>query len=164
MESFDMLHGVTLMEPLITKGVNSIWSTFGDCLAEPRTETKVYAIAEKLCENALNTPHHDSEDAIDWMNAFMGPNLTWEVLGAIFSCFGMCCLSLQETDPAFTERNYNRKQAAWRMKECTDACLKMCDTTDTVNDFVVYLMLNNLILESHYVGDESIYYYHGLFD
>jgi hypothetical protein len=42
------------------------------------------------------------------------------------------------------------------MEECTDACLKMCDTTDTANDFVVYLMLNNLILESYCV-DESMF-------
>jgi hypothetical protein len=50
-----------------------------------------------------------------------------------------------------------RKQAAWKMKECTDACLKMCDATNTVNDFVVYLMLNNLILESYCAGDESMF-------
>jgi hypothetical protein len=155
MESFGLLHETTLMEPLITKGVHSIWTTFGDCLAEPRTEAKLYPITQKLCENALNPPKAESEDAMDWMNAFIGPNLTWEVLGVIFSCFGMSCLSLQESDSVFMDHNYNRKQVAWRMKECTDACLKMCDTTDTVNDFVVYLMLNNLILESYCVGDES---------
>jgi hypothetical protein len=154
MDSFAILHETTLMEP-ITRGVHSIWQTFGDYLAEPRTEAKVYPIAEKLCENALKPPQLDTENAEEWMNAFIGPNMTWEVLGVVFSCFGMSCLSLQESDPVFTDRNYNRKQAAWRMKECTDACLKMCDTTDTVNDFVVYLMLNNLILESYCVGDES---------
>jgi hypothetical protein len=78
-------------------------------------------------------------------------------LGVIFTCFGMGYLYLQETDPVFSERNYNRKQAAWKMKECTNACLKMCDATDTVNDFVVYLMLNNLILESYCAGDESMF-------
>jgi hypothetical protein len=65
MESFDILHETPLVEPLITKGVHSLWSTFGDCLAEPRTKAKVYPIVEKLCENALSPPHLDSEDATD---------------------------------------------------------------------------------------------------
>jgi hypothetical protein len=109
MESFGNLHEITLMEPLLTKGVHSIWQTFGDCLAEPRSEAKVYLIAEKLCENALKPPQLDPENAEDWMNSFIGPNLTWEGLGVIFSCFGMSYLSLQDSDPVFSERNYSRK-------------------------------------------------------
>jgi hypothetical protein len=84
MELFGNLHEITLMEPLLAKGVHSIWQTFGDCLTEPRSEAKVYPIVEKLCENALKPPQLDSENAEDWMNSFVGPNLTWEVLGVIF--------------------------------------------------------------------------------
>lgn len=151
------------MEPLITRAVDSLWDVWGAELAEPRSEKGVAGVVERLSFNGLNAAKGRGEgeeeegerDAESWMEMFVGGNMRWEVLGVVFSCLGMGCMALQEGDEFLSGdgTKEGRKEAAWRMKECTDVCLAMCD--DVLNEFVVLLMMNNMILESYCVGDES---------
>ena len=109
----------------------------------------------------------------------MGPNLRFEMLGLLFAFLGMAYKFLQDGDPIFEEPenegrdrvgslptslpNYNvlkspQKQSAWRMKECADVTLNMCDSSETVNFLVAALLFNVKVLESACTGDESQYY------
>lgn len=43
------------------------------------------------------------------------------------------------------------------MRECTEACLALCNDVDAVNKFVVGLMSSAYALQSFYEGDASTF-------
>jgi hypothetical protein len=143
---------------MITHCISTLWSTFEVQLNTPRTSEKLLPLAEALFTNEENPLPPPPDKGIEWLNTFMGPNLRFEMVGMLFCFFGAAYLSLQDSDTCFNvPENYgrDRKQTAWRMKECADVCLQICDHTDTVNELVVALMLNAKVLESGCTGDES---------
>jgi hypothetical protein len=92
------------------------------------------------------------------MNTFTGSNIRFEMMGILFCFFGLGFMSLQDWDPVFkaTENDgRDRKQSAWRMKECAGVCLKMCDDSETVNYLVTALIQSLKRLETGCTGDDS---------
>ncbi|RDW82214.1 hypothetical protein BP6252_03326 [Coleophoma cylindrospora] len=155
--TFDSFYNCTMNEVMIRHAISTLWSTFGDELKEPRAPEKLATIVEVFLENEETPILDPPTDGMEWLNTFLGAKLRFESLGLLFTFLGMAYHSLQDDDPVFRDPSNNgrdRKQTAWRMVECADLCLKMCDCTDTVNEIVVALLLNLLILESNCAGDE----------
>ena len=138
--------------------ISTLWSSFEEQLNTPRTSEKLIPLAEALFRNEENPLPPPPDDGIQWLDTFMGPNLRFETLGMLFCYFGAGYLACQDSDSRFEvpeNHGRDRKQTAWRMKECADVCFQMCEHTDTVNELVVSLMLNAKVLESGCTGDES---------
>jgi len=145
--------------PLVRNALAGMWDTFGDCLTPPLREVRLAPILDVLNANETH-PWHSLLDASfgDWPDICVGPLLRWEMLGILFTFFGMAFMQLQDWDPLFKTLDATtdtRRKAAWRMKRAADSCLLNCEATETLNDLVVYLMLQIMFLESICVGDES---------
>lgn len=159
LDTFNSFSGVSLPEPLIRHGVTEFWATFGTFMSEPRDDEKMDEIIKVLDENAFVPlqPRCDNQ-AESWPKWCAGPNLRWEMLGIIYTFFGIAFMSLQDWDPLFMSMGIeddNRTKAAYRMDRCVCSCIRFCEISDTMNDLVVCLMLNKIVLESVCFGDES---------
>lgn len=154
----NMSYEVTLDEVIIRHCVATLWTTFEAQLKAPRTADQLVTIAKVLFKNEESPLPPAPPDGLEWLKTFTGPNIRLEVLGNLFTFFGLAYLSRNDEDPVFNPpgaRVLKRKQVAWRMKECADICLKMCECTDTINEFVVALTVGLLVLESTCLGDEG---------
>lgn len=151
--------------------VSTLWSTYGNVLSLPRGEDPIIdwhekeedappliAICDALFKNEELPLGRDPDDGMEWLNSFMGPNIRFELLGLLFATFGLGYLALQDWDPVFSlpeNHGRDRRQAAWRMKECANVCLRMCDLSETVNYLVAALIWTTKGLETGCTGDES---------
>ena len=128
-------HHHILMNPVLVKhAIATLWSTFGEQLAGPRTPEKLTFIAETLFRNEEKTLPPPPDDGIEWLDTFVGRNLRFEMLGIMFVFFGTAYQSLLDDDSRFAvpeNQGRDRKQTTWRMKECADICLKMCEISET---------------------------------
>lgn len=157
---FKGLLGTTFNAVMMHHFISSLWSTFGEDLDLPRSRESLLPLADALFRNEQILLPLDSENGngMDWLDTFMGPNVRFEMLGILFTYIGIGYICLQDWDPLFTEienKGRDRREAAWRMKECSDICLKMCDYTETVNVLVCGLQGAIIWLESGCTGDES---------
>jgi hypothetical protein len=137
----------------------SIWANFSESLAEPRSAPLLTIMSDVLFKNEEAPLPPSPDDAIEWLSTFTGMNLRFEMMGLMFCFYGMGYLALQDWDPLFSvaeNKGRDRKQTAWRMKECADVCLDMCDCSETVNYLVAALILNLKRLETACTGDESM--------
>lgn len=157
--AFGSLH-TYLVNPTFTRHcVETMWSTFGAELAEPRTSDKLARIAEVMFVNEETPLPIPSEDGMEWLDTFMGRNMRFETMGMLFCFFGMAYHTLQDWDELFQvpeNHGRDRKQTAWRMKECADICLKMCEISEENNEISIALDHCALVLESVCTGDESM--------
>ena len=151
--SFSMVHE----SPMIYhQCLASVWSQFGEHLQSPRTSSGLSKIVLELFENGKK--HLQLEE--NWINWFGGPELRWEMIGILFTMFGLAFIHGQEFDPIFDlpeQQGRNRHTAAAKMRQCSEICLKLCG--DSVNDVVFTLMKNSGKLQSVIIGDESAYSY-----
>lgn len=147
--------------------VTTLFSTFGNELDLPRGAQPILdwrdrgedpppliTISDALFKNEEMPLPPDPDDGLEWLNNFTGPNLRFEMLGMLFCFLGLAYLALQDFDPVFSDGR-DRKEVAWRMKECANVCLTMCDYSETVNYLVTALILNIKRLETGCTGDES---------
>ncbi|TVY78519.1 hypothetical protein LSUE1_G004109 [Lachnellula suecica] len=156
--TLNITHDLILNPTLIKHCITTLWATFEQNLITPRTAEKLTGIAEVLFQNEENPLPPSPEDGLDWLNTFMGSNVRLEMMGVLFCFFGKAYLALQDWDPVFKvpeNHDRDRKETAWRMKECADICRKMCHFSETVNELVVALCYNVGVLESLCAGDES---------
>jgi len=138
--------------------ITKLWETFEDELAVPRSAEPLTRIAEVLFENEGVPLGRDPDDGIEWLNTFTGSNIRFEMVGMLFCLFGLSYLALQDWDPLFNvpeNLGRDRKQTAWRMKECAEICFRMCDFSETVNYLVTALLLSLKRLETGCTGDDS---------
>ncbi|CZR53186.1 uncharacterized protein PAC_03064 [Phialocephala subalpina] len=152
------LRDITLDTRVIGYCNSAIWSNFAESLSQPRSAESLTIFSDVLFKNEETPLPASPDDPIEWLNTFTGPNLRFEMLGLMFCFYGMGYLALQDWDPLFeVPENFgrDRKQTAWRMKECADVCLDMCDCSDTVNYLVAALILNLKRLETACTGDET---------
>jgi hypothetical protein len=115
-------------------------------------------IADVLFENEETPLAPSPDNPTQWMNTFTGPNIRFEMMGMLFCFFGIGFMTLQDWDPVFKlpeNDGRDRKQTAWRMKECAGVCMKMCDDSETVNFLVTALILCLKRLETGCTGDDS---------
>ena len=149
---------VLLPEPLIYHLTESIWTTYGSYLKEPRQNDQLSKISRELCATAM-IPLSTASSTEEWIESVSGRRLRWEMLGNLFSIFGLSVMTMLDWDPLFaaTDNNnpYNRREYGAKMRECTEACLALCNDVDAVNEFVVTSMASAYVLQSVYEGDAS---------
>lgn len=151
---------VMLPEQVVYHVHRTTWSTFGKYLKEPRdTNTdSLSAMSRELCKTAMK-PLVSSASTQDWTESFSGHNLRWEIIGNLFTIFGLSAMTISDWDPLFANANdgnsYDKRQYGGAMQECAEACLSLCNDVDSINDFVVCLMSRIYILQSLYEGDTS---------
>jgi hypothetical protein len=156
--NFDSIREPSLNPVMVSHCITNLWSTFEAELSGPREEEPMARIADVLFENEETPLAPSSDDPTEWMNTFTGSNIRFEMMGMLFCFFGLGFMSLQDWDPVFkaTENDgRDRKQTAWRMKECAGVCLKMCDDSETVNYLVTALIQSLKRLETGCTGDDS---------
>lgn len=150
---------ISMIDVLVRHVVETLWKTFGGHLASPRSPEKVAAIADVLFANAqIPYPATAPDDGMDWLDTFMGPNLRFESLGLFFCFLGMSYQALPKWDDLLKDQespHRDSKQAIWRMKECADACLKMCQVNSDNNEISLALQVCSAILEGLCTGEES---------
>ena len=149
---------VIIPEPTIRYCHNSVWSTFGSCLREPRTDERLSIMSRELCKNAMN-PLPASSSTKEWTESFSGHKLRWEIVGNLFAVFGSSIMTMADWDPLFATVKdgveCNKRQSGEESRECAEACLALCNDVDTVNDFVIALMSAAHELQNLYEGDTS---------
>ena len=152
---------ISMADVLVRHAVETLWQTFGGYLAAPRAAEKLTAIADVLFANAQTQYLTPPDDGMDWLDTFMGPNLRFEMLGLLFCFFGMSYQTLQDWDELLKlpeNDGRDRKQMSWRMKECADVCLKMCQATVENNEISLALQVCTAILEGLCTGEESKFF------
>lgn len=143
--------------PLIIDLANSLWTTFGKELAEPRSLEKLEGVSAVLCKNAERA----LEEFVDydpWLAACSGRNMRWEILGGIFCSLSTTILSLPDRDPFFASQKGDRmvrRNFAVELKDCVQACITLSNYMDLINVSMVQLLIRNLILTTVLSGDAS---------
>lgn len=152
------MYDVWLSPKMITHCLKSVWSTFGDALKDPRSDRELSSMAHSLFRNGETPARPDEEQA--WVNWFCGSSLRWEMIGLLFTFYGLVMMQLQDWDPIFNlpeQRGRTRKSASLRMKQCADVCLSLRNTVHPINDAVVCLFKNTAKLYGQVAGDECEY-------
>ena len=138
--------------------MEGLWSTFGPELAEPHSFEKLAGIADVMFSNEERPLAPAPASAIIWLAGFTGKNLRFEMMGLLFCFFGIAYQVSQEWDELFQDPENGgrgRRESVWRMKECADVFLKMCEISEENNEISIALMFLNSMLESVCTGDES---------
>lgn len=155
---FDLYQNVT--EPwcrLATERIHdSMWDAFGHILDGERDSKSLGDMAAKLCFNTASKLREDHTDPRIWFAEFSGPNLRWEALGILFTCWTGSLLTLQcdtvpEACPSI--RNMNLMSAIRLYKDdawhCSQFCWNACEGTT----LLCLLLFKHSILESITSGD-----------
>ena len=153
--SFLTLRDPWLSPKMILHCLKSVWSTFGDSLGDSKADRDLTHMARELFKNGELPACPDESEP--WVNWFGGSLLRWEMIGILFATFGFATLILQDWDPVFSlqeQGNSSRKSAAFRMKECANACLGLRNADHPTTDTVVCLFKNIWKLYSQIAGDE----------
>ena len=157
-DRYFLVADVTLPEPTMRYCHESIWSTYGRYLKEPRTNERLSIMSKELCKNAMS-PLPASFSTKEWTQSFSGHKLRWEIVGNLFTIFGLSMTTMAEWDPLFvTDEDggtWDKRKSGQESRECVEACLALCNDTDTVNDFVIALTSTAYVLQSVYEGDTS---------
>ena len=137
--------------------ITSTWSVYGNYLQEQRNSRGLDMMAKQVFLNE-QAPLQPNESSIKYLESFTGHNLRWETVGLMFTFFGIAALALNDKDKLFAsqpEEMNNRTKFAICMKQCSEACMVLCDHTDTINDIVLCLLSRLLTLQSTIDGDTS---------
>lgn len=158
-ESFVTIKDPLLQMPLMRAVICSFWETFRQNLIEPRTDKELEDIVDILTTNeGIQWTCIGDNSFGEWPNICCGRQLRWEMLGLIFAFFGLAFMHLPASDPlleTLPEPKNARQIAAWRMKECADVCLAVCQDSETLNETVINLMREVMLLDSLFWGNES---------
>ncbi|QSZ33591.1 hypothetical protein DSL72_005159 [Monilinia vaccinii-corymbosi] len=136
----------------------SLWSTWGKELREPRHLEDVERISTHLCKNSEH-PLQEVDDYQPWLECITGPNMRWESVGLVFAALCHSVLSLSERDPFFTTQNgqrKDRKHFAMELKDCLQACVTLSNYMDYINIVMVGLLTKNLVISTVIMGDTSL--------
>jgi len=150
----------TIIDPwispkMVSHCLKSVWSTFGESLRDSKSDDGLSYMARVLFKNGERSACPD--EAEPWVNWFSGSSLRWEMIGVLFTLFGLSMMQLQDWDLVFglpEKDNTSRKSAALLMKECADACLGLRNTDFPTSDLVLCLLKTSWKLLSQIVGDE----------
>ena len=154
---FENSHECVLDKHSMMAIVNSLWTTYGKFLKEPRRADDLENMSSVLCKNA-EKPLEEFEDYDPWIASITGTKLRWEILGGVFACLTSATLSLPERDAFFsTQRDgrKDRKYFAVELKDCVQACITLSNYMDLLNLPMVALLAKNLILQTVISGDTS---------
>lgn len=105
------------------------------------------------------SPLPASSNTKEWTESFSGHKLRWEIVGNLFTIFGLSVMTVADWDPLFATNKdgveWSKRQSGENSRECAEACLALCNDIDSVNDFVIALMSAAYALQSFYEGDTS---------
>ncbi|OKL61878.1 hypothetical protein UA08_02272 [Talaromyces atroroseus] len=158
------IYDVWLSPTMIQKCLEQVWRDYGDCLGDHRTRESVSRMANDLFHNDKKLhpmPQSDSDTSFDcstWVNWFSGAYLRWEMLGILFGWAGIAFKHKQEWDSVFDlpeQQRRDRNTAADKMRECANACVRLCEDHFEVSDIMVICMKNSSKLQSVIISDES---------
>ena len=145
-------------EPTMRVCHESMWSAYGNFLTDPRQSELLSSMAKKLFRNG-SMPLPPCRSTREWLESFIGERLRWVLIGTLFAMFGLSTMTLSDWDPLFTSdeegHTGDRKSYARKMGECADTCLILCEDGGAVNEFVIWLMFHNHVLNSFYNADIS---------
>lgn len=157
---YEKCHEQSFFRHSVMSCANSIWTSYGSYLKEPRTKEGIEHVSRVLCENSMKVLQEPSghDEYAKWLESFSGDNLRWEILGMVFSALTSATLSLPERDAFFTTQKgsrRDRKSFAVEMKDCVQACVTLSNYMDLINFPMVALLTKNLILQTVISGDTS---------
>ena len=136
---------------------NSVWTTYGRYLKEPKRADDLEYVSTIICKNAERSLE-EFEDYDKWIESLSGPKLRWESLGTVFGAITTAVLSLPERDAFFTTQRGDRRirrNFSVEMKDCVQACVTLSNYMDLINVPMVALLAKNLILQTIISGDAS---------
>lgn len=140
----------------IRKLHDSLWDAFGGLLDGERDPKSLSDMATKLCYNTSNKLREDHTDPKAWFAEFSGPNLRWESLGILFTCWTNALLTVQygtTLDACPSIRNMDKRLAIKNFKDnawhCSQFCWNACEGTT----LLCLLLFKHSILESITSGD-----------
>ena len=149
---------VELHIPSMKYCLESIWSTYGDFLSEPRSQESLNTMAQTILQNEL-APIPTCRSTGEWLESFTGCRLRWEIIGTFFAIFGLAVMSMPDLNSNSLVKEdeilRDRRKYARKMSECAEACLILCDDSSAVNEYVVWLMHHIHSLNTFYSGDAS---------
>ena len=152
---------VELHIPTMKYCLESIWSTYGDFLKEPRSQDSLTAMAQTILRNEL-VPIPSCRSTGEWLQSFTGNRLRWEIIGTFFAIFGLAVMTMPDLESSSLikedEAVGDRRKYVRKMSECAEACLILCDDSSAVNEYVVWLMHHIHTLNSVYSGDASRFF------
>lgn len=158
LDHYFIVGDATVPEPTLRYCYESVWSTYGHYLREPKTDERLSIMSREICQNAMN-PLPASSSTKEWTESFSGHKLRWEIVGNLFAIFAHSVMTVPDWDPLFaTDKDggeWKKRQSGERSRECAEACLALCNDVDSVNDFVIALMSTAYVLQSLYEGDTS---------
>lgn len=149
---------IELHMPTIEYCLQSLWSTYGEFLNEPRDTESLCTMAKSILSNAC-VPLPLTRSTGQWLESFTGNNLRWEIIGTFFAIFGLVTMALPDMSISSIVKDDEtidkRRKFVRKMSECAEACLILCDDNGSVNEFVIWLMHHIHTLHSFYSGDAS---------
>jgi hypothetical protein len=142
-------------KPSVVHCLESMWSTYGECLQLPRRLEGLESMAKEIFRNG-NVELKPLDDTAEWMASYSGSNTRWETVGIIFIAFGYGVLSLPEIQLAPIIKagaKKDRMSFLTEIKECVEICVGLC--RHSLNNIVCNLLYKNLLLETVLYGDSS---------
>lgn len=92
---------------------------------------------------------------LEFHRLFTGPNLRWEALGLVMSLAASCAQRSPSNYSLFVHGKGNRVNKDELVKDmihATNDCITLCQVHGAVNDIVVWLLYNNMLLQSNWYG------------
>jgi hypothetical protein len=90
---------------------------------------------------------------------FTGPNLRWEAIGLMMALAASCAQRSPPDDPVFALENgdrVNKDDFIMDMIHATNDCITLCQVHGAANDIMVWLLYNNMLVQSNWYGDNCM--------
>jgi hypothetical protein len=90
---------------------------------------------------------------------FTGSNLRWEAIGLMMALAASCAQRSPPNSPLFTLENgerVNKDEFIMDMIHATNDCITLCQVHGAVNDIMVWLLYNNMLIQSNWYGDNCM--------
>ncbi|EED23993.1 FAD dependent oxidoreductase superfamily [Talaromyces stipitatus ATCC 10500] len=158
------IYDIWLSPTMIQQCLEQVWREYRNCLGVHRTRESVSKMANDLFLNdkklhPISSENSDASfDRAGWVNWFSGTYLRWEMIGILFSWAGIAFKHKPEWDSVFKlpeQQTRNCNAAADKMRECANACVRLCEYRFEVSDIMVICMKNSSKLQSLIINDES---------
>lgn len=92
----------------------------------------------------------------EFHSLWTGPNLRWEALGLVMVLAASSAQFSPPDDPLFVLANgdrVNKDDFIEDMIHATNDCITLCQVHGAVNDIMVWLLYNNMLVQSNFYGD-----------
>jgi hypothetical protein len=153
-EYFVSNQGSSMIGPLITNAlpqmaedIKYITSHLNNLYPLLATITRSSSLPLKVTSIMLPSEFH---------TLFTGPNLRWEAIGLMMALAASCAQRFPPEDPLFSLRNgdkINKDDFIKDMIHASNDCITLCQVHGAANDITIWLMYNNMLVQSNYYGD-----------